>query len=200
MWFRIPFFCDNIMYDCKHRFFLPKQTDSISVVSWFCHIFFVSVHFSHASCVSMCVSIVVQHVSLFRLVFCMFPYLSVSSRICPYVEQFSVCYCFPSLFLMFFHVTPHISVYAHLFCRSNTLICIQFTWFPLFSIRFPRLINKFSRWFSISQYFLGNNPFPQMLHSPENHVSTSQRYWLIFEKQHKSRQHSQNAQIWTAIV
>jgi hypothetical protein len=153
-------------------------------------IFSVCVHFSHASFVSMCVSIVVQHVSVFRLVLCMFPYLSVSSRICRYDEQFSVCYCFPSLFLMFFqvHICSFVLQIKHVHLYSVHMIfhCSQYV-LQDWSISSPG-------------DFIYPNTFSVIIPSPKcciahYHVSTPQRYWLIFEKQHKSPQHSPNSNL-----
>lgn len=53
---------------------------------------------------------------LFSLCFhmcpCQIPYVSMSSSICKYVEQFLICYRFPSLFLCVFHTIPNVSVYV----------------------------------------------------------------------------------------
>lgn len=138
----------------------------------------------------MCVSIVVQHVSVFRLVLCMFPYLSVSSRICRYDEQFSVCYCFPSLFLMFFqvHICSFVLQIKHVHLYSVHMIfhCSQYV-LQDWSISSPG-------------DFIYPNTFSVIIPSPKcciahYHVSTPQRYWLIFEKQHKSPQHSPNSNL-----
>ena len=135
--------------------------------------------------VSMCVCPLLSNMFLCFLIV----YVSMSSRICQYVEQFSLCYCFPSLLFDLFSMSFQLFLYMFICFAEQTCSLYSVHMISIMLKTFSKIDQEFLH--MIYHDFIYPNTFSAIIPSPKcripyYHFSTPQPYWFDIWKKNKT--------------
>ena len=114
-----------------------------------------------------------------------------SSRICQYVEQFSLCYCFPSLLFDLFSMSFQLFLYMFICFAEQTCSLYSVHMISIMLKTFSKIDQEFLH--MIYHDFIYPNTFSAIIPSPKcripyYHFSTPQPYWFdIWKKKTKHK-------------